>query len=156
MAASFQIEDNVTKTSADVTGNHIYISPEQNNSQDFDSIKLVVDYHDLQSTDGSTKIQAVIENKSAEGTWYPVAYQFDEFNSVGEEFKQLIIMEPNMFWADAGIPDVMFVGGKTIAHRNPQTGKMTDKYRLCITLRDPNSAFTSLRFSAYGDLFNAI
>ena len=156
---AFSLVDNQTYLPADIVDDHIYVSADQSNGTGSDkssSIRAVVDYHDLQSTDGTVELQALVEGKSVDGTYYPIAYQFEPFQLTGFEQSRSIVMQPDMFWFDAGIDNIVFIGNTTVQQVSNQTGILTDTWRFCVRITDPNNTFTSVRMSIFGERYGNI
>ncbi len=159
-AVSFQMLDHVTLLPVDIDADgDIYVSAEQNNDSGttYNALKCICDYINLQSTDGSASVTAVVESRSAAGSdWYPLAYQFNSFSKEGVKQSRQVIMAPNMFWFDAGIDNIIWVDGKgTVAQISNSQAELSPYWRIRIALNDPNSTFTSLEMSLYGERYQA-
>lgn len=157
----FQLENNVTKTPADIVTNaqgkkFIYTSADQANGtgQDLSTgLRVIVDYTAM-AGDNATHLQAIVEAKSLQGTYYPLAYQFEIMKPVLAPQVHQIVLQPDMFWLDAGIGNLMFVGNKSIAVVSNQQGIMPQIWRVRVQLTDLNLAFASVTMNIYGERFN--
>jgi hypothetical protein len=154
MAQQFTLIDNETKLPADVSNGHIFVSADQDNSTGtkYQSIRMVIDYKNLQSSDGTVGLQAVIEGKAANGEYYPIAYQFEDFRPVGFQQFREINLDPELVWFDPGIDNIVYVGNSTIGQISNQQGVLPETWRMCIRITDPNNTFQSVQLSAYGEL----
>lgn len=154
-AEEFSIISGQTFTQADVTpSKHIYISPDQNNSSGYNSLRLVVEYSNFQNL-GGVSLQAVVETKSAGGEYFPIAYQFDPF-AEGHKEQRIMILQPDMVWLDAGIDNNIYVANQNIARISHQQGKLGPNFRVCVNLIEPTPGnFTSVDISIYGERYNA-
>lgn len=156
---SFQLVDNQTFLPADIVNGTIFTSADQVNGAGVDlstGIRVTIDYHDLQSIPRGARLQALVEGKSSSGQYYVLAYQFEEFLEVGFEQKAQIIMAPDLNWPDAGIDNIIFVGGSSIEKVSNQVGILPGTWRVRVNIRDPNNDFVSIRMSIYGERFNAL
>lgn len=155
----FQLVNNQTFLLADVINGKVFESSDQTNGTGLDlstGIRVTVDYHDLQATSSGATLQATVESKSAQGQYSILAYQFEEFGLLGFQQKRQIIMAPNLNWPDAGIDNIIFVGGVTVERVSNQVGLLPGTWRLSVNLKDPSSRFTSIRMSIYGERFNQL
>jgi len=158
---AFQLLDNVNKLPADINADDIiFISADQDNSTGttYPSLKLIMDYIDLDSTDATPSITAVVEGKaSISADYYPIAYQFCPFASKNLRQRREIIMQPTMFWPDAGVDNIIFVAGKgTVAQVSNTPALLSPTWRVVLHINDPNSSFTSLDLSVYGERFSVV
>lgn len=156
---SFQLVDDQTFLPADVVNGKVFESADQFNGTGTDlstGIRVTIDYHDLQATSSGPTLQAIVESKSLQGQYSVLAYQFEEFGVVGVPLKIQIIMAPNLNWPDAGVENIIFVGGSTVEKVSNQTGFLTGTWRVSVLLKDPSSRFTSLRMSIYGERFSEL
>ncbi len=152
----FQLVNDQTFLPADISDGVIFTSSDQLNGEGADlstGIRVVVDYHDLQSFPYGASLQAVVEGKSAQGQYYIIAYQFEEFRLAGSTQKRQIVMDPNLTWLDAGIDNIIYVGGVTAEQVSNQQGILPPIWRLRLLVGNPNS-FTSARLSIYGERFS--
>lgn len=155
---AFQLLDNVTKLPADIVNGSIYTSPDQDNATGttYPSVRLIADYIDLQSTDGTAIITTVLEGKSFGGTdYFPLAYQFCGFGTVGFQQRRELVIQPDLFWPDAGVDNIIFLSGVgTIAQVSNTPAVLSPTWRIQIHINDPNSTFVSLKLSLYGERFS--
>lgn len=155
---NFQLVNDQTFLPADVSNGTIYTSPEQLNgtgAELFTGMRLILDYHDLQSSPTSARLQAVVEGKSEQGQFYTLGYQFCDFRKVGVQQRRQIVFAPELFILDPGIDNIIFFGGQTVEQISNQQGVLTDIWRVKIAISDPNSGFVSARMSVYGQLSNS-
>ena len=157
---AFQLVDNQTFLPADVVDGRIFISPDQANGVGSDlstGIRAIIDFHDMQSNPSGATLQAVVEGKSAGGQYYVLAYQFEEFNKIGEQQKRQLVMTPDMNWDFPGTDDIIWVGGTTVERVSNQVGTLPAIWRVAIILQDPEPPrFVSVRMSIYGERFNQL
>lgn len=157
-AVSFQLLDNEIFTPADIVDGRIYTSPTQNNltGTTYPALKLIADYQDLQGTFGQVGVTAFVEAESEQGHWYPIAYQFNQFGAIGVQHFREIVLQPDLFWFDVGIDNIIWVEGKgAIAQASNQQGFLFSKWRAAIGINDPNNTFQSLQMSLYGERYGA-
>lgn len=155
----FQLVDNQTFLPADMSGGKIFTSADQVNGVGSDlstGIRIVLDFHDLQSAPTGAKLQALLEGKSLQGQYAILAYQFDEFDEVGIHRKRQIVMTPDSSWLDPGMDDLILVGGSIIEQISNQQGILPGIWRVSVNIRDPVSGFASVRMSIYGERFNRL
>ncbi len=155
----FQLMDNQTVPLAEVVGGKVFESADQFNGTGTDlstGLRVTMDYHDLQATSSGPTLQAIVEVKSAQGQYSILAYQFEEFGLLGFQQRRQINMAPNLNWPDAGIDNIIFVGGQTVEAVSNQVGLLPGTWRLSVLLKDPSSRFTSIRMSIYGERFNQL
>lgn len=157
---SFQLVDNQTFLPADISNGKIFTSADQTNGVGDDlstGIRVTIDYHDLQSVPAGATLQAIIEGKSNAGQYSVLAYQFEELSIVGFQQKIQIIMAPDLNWPDAGIENIIFIGGQTVEKVSNQAGILPGTWRVSVNLKDPAPPrFVSVRMSIYGERFNAL
>lgn len=157
---AFQLVDNQIFSPSDVIDARIFESPDQENGLGSDlstGIRAIIDYHDMQSSPSGATLQAVVEGKSAGGQYYVLAYQFQEFNKIGQQQKRQLVMTPIMNWDFPGTDDVIWVGGTTVERVSNQVGTLPAIWRIAVILRDPAPPrFQSVRMSIYGERFNQL
>ena len=152
---SFQLIDNQVFIPSDISNGNIFISPDQINDIGVDrstGIKVVIDYSELQA---SGNFQAVLEGKSNQGQYYVLGYQFEEFRFANFPQKRQIVMYPDLNWPDAGIDNIVFVGGTTVEQVSNQPGTLLNIWRVRVNITNTNN-FTSIRMSIYGERFNQL
>lgn len=153
----FQLIDNQTFLPGDISNGIIYESPDQLNGTGLDlstGIRVIVDYHDLQSIIPAARLQAVVEGKSEQGQFYTIAYQFEEFGIVGIQQRRQIVMAPELAVLDPGIDNIVFIGNDTVEQISTQQGILPDLWRIRIGINDLSGNFVSVRLSLYGQRFN--
>lgn len=164
--AGFSLYTNQLITNAAITGNGVFdvlVGANQTNSLALAGLRLVLDYsQEVPADGGATPITwalgalAEVQNGAA---WFPVAYQFEQFANPAQGRKRVVMLAPNISTFDAGIDDVMYVGGETIARISRQQGMLGSTWRLRVVCRESGfggaGAFQSARLSAYGEMFDA-
>lgn len=166
-AASFTLASNIQKTNSVVTANGLYdlwLSADQSNPLGLTSLKMVIDYKDSSPGYGGPaltfEIGFVIEARIG-SNWYPIAYQFEPYRAPtdGNGKKRILVLQPDISTFDAGIDDVMWVGGETVARVSRQQGKLGDLWRARMIVRENGyggaGAFQSVTFDCYGETYDA-
>ena len=120
MADQFQLEDSRVLVANEIQADgSIYTSPEQNNNSGttFNSLKCVIDYEAFNAGDNSPMLTAVVEGRSDGGShWFPTGYQFNPLRTHMDGPIRQIILQPSLFWPDAGVDNHVWIAGKgTIA-----------------------------------------
>lgn len=155
----FQLVNNQTFLASGVSGGKVFTSADQTNGTGSDlstGIRVVIDFHDLQSVPAGASLQALLEGKSLQGQYSILAYQFDRFEEVGVQHKRQIVMTPNSNWSDPGADDFIIIGGSVIEQISNQQGILPGIWRVSVNIRDLNSFFVSVRMSIYGERFNLL
>ena len=90
-------------------------SAEQQNSVALRSLKLVMEYEDIlpNQLPFGFGIDCVVEGKFG-SKWFPVAYQFSEFNRPTRGPTRIIQLQPGIAGFDAGVDDLVYV----LTHRS--------------------------------------
>lgn len=156
-STQFQLESDRTFLPADISNGVMYTSPEQVNGVGSDlstGLRVVFDYHDLQSSPTGAALQGVIEGKAQGGQFYNLAYQFCEFRAVGFQQKRQLVVSPDLVVLDPGIDNIIFVGGLTIEQISNQQGILPATWRIRVIISNPSGFFQSVRMSIYGERFN--
>lgn len=156
---SFQLVNNQTFLPANVSNGKVFTSADQFNGTGIDlstSMRIVIDYHDLQVTSSGPTFQAIVESKSPQGQYSILAYQFEEFTLIGTQQKRQIIMAPILTVQTIGVDDPITIGGSIVEQVSNQQGILSGIWRVSINITDPSSRFVSIRMSIYGERFNQL
>lgn len=156
---SLNNQANININNQAISGNgsfDVYTSSEVNNNNNLPSLRVILEYSDpVPNT--FINITAVIESEQ-NGSWFPIAYQFNPFTDMGNGPKRIIILQPNISAADAGIDDDLYVGNAVIARTSRQQGKVGSKFRVRFVVYENNhgtaQAFQSIKVKVYGELFD--
>jgi hypothetical protein len=149
-----------------VTGNGIFdlwISPEQANSGDYEAIKLVIEYSAMTPdpngpNNSQYSLSAILEGKGG-AFWTPLLRQFNVTVNPLQGLRQILVVAPNIFTFDEGIPVDDFDGEKVTTRMNKSQGRLTDDWRLRVEVREnkfgvTGDAFESVTVNVYGDRYN--
>lgn len=151
------------------TGNgafDLFISSNISNLTGLPSARLVVEYCDITPGDDvnieKTFGIGVLLEGQLENNWVPIAYQFEPYVSPNNGNKRVIVVQRDISDFNAGIDDIMYVSGETLARISRQQGKATSTMRVRVVLRENGwpggvkgqGAFTSVRVNIYGELYD--
>lgn len=151
MAITFLDQQVFTDTDIDPDGN-IFVSADKPNSPFAPNLRVVIRYTGADPADGSVRLQGVVEGKSSAGLYYPVAYQFDPFYGWFDQTREIVI-DQGSNWPDAGIDNIVYVGGKTIAQISNTQATLPDDWRLCIhASKNPGTVLNSVTISAFAEV----
>lgn len=160
MAKLLTIRDNSVTgnlTGTDITGDVILKSDEQSNSHSsnlYRGVRVDIKFNEL-NADSGVEVQAMIEGKDLMGNWSVVAYQFDPYRSGQSSTQRIIVVDPTVFWPDAGVSNIVYVGGKTIAEISPQQIILPDTWRVCVKILVPEqSNFNYLNMDINAEMIN--
>lgn len=165
---AFVLFDAQTLTaSGTITGNGTFdlaVSDSQDNSVNaFKALKLITDYSEITPDFGANPqtffIDVLVEGKSADTQWYPIAYQFSSYKNDVQGAKRVIQLQQNIAGFDAGFDDIIFIGNTTYARVSRQQGNVPDtewRVRLIVTETDfgGQGSFQSVKISMYGEVFD--
>ena len=150
MAQKITIRDNSTEgslSSTDINADdYIYISSDQSNVGAsnilYKAAEITVKYDNLQwsGSGGVPELQAVIEAKADNGQYFPIGYQFNPFRIDYDGQFHTIVVDPNVFWSDAGVSNIVYVGGRTIGEVSPQQVALPTDWRICVHVKTPTGS----------------
>lgn len=164
---SFVLLTNQEITNSAISGNGrttIYTSSTQLNPGGFQSLRLIVEYVNPIPLDGGSipityTLNTIVESLNGIH-WYPIAYQFESFSNPDNGLKRIIVLQPNMNTFDAGIDDVVYVGGAAEARISRQQGKVGSSFRVRIICNETGfggaGAFQSATISICGELYDIL
>mgnify|MGYP007059484981 CR=1 FL=1 len=142
---------------ADINGERLWSSADQVNTYSSNLYKageVTFKYNNFVG-DSNVELVGVIEGKSPiTGDWYTAGYQFDSFRD-GSATERTVIVDPNVFWPDAGISNIVYMLGSTRAEISPQQVTLPEDWRACVLIRVPaGSTFTSVDLDVHAELVN--
>jgi hypothetical protein len=151
-AQDFTLFENETFTGP-FTGGVVATSSVESNNSGFNSIKIVIQYKDLQPNVCNCQIFSVLEEEIAAGVWVSTANQFEAFQTQGTVATRIIELSPQ-FNANPGVDD--FIDVPTGAIRISKTSDVAPvKFRLRIYVTEySTNALDSLTVSAFGRKYN--
>lgn len=146
-------------TDTDIVNDYIFESTSYGNTYQanlYKSARIAFKYRSgSKSGTGNISINGVLEAEETSGVWSPVAYTFNEWQVGQHDRDDVIVMDPNMFWIDAGVPNGMFIGGVTVAQVSPQQIVLPETWRIRVVAKKAGTVtLTSLDLSIYGELYN--
>ncbi len=158
---SFTLLNNQVLSLPGITSNGVYdlyTSATQNNNNNLPSIRMVIDYHQLNPVDiYSSGIGVVVEALNG-GKWFPAAYQFEPYRNSENGNQRLIFLQPDISTYDDGIDSIVYVGDRTIARISRQQGRIGSSFRVRVILSENNygtaNAFQNVTMSIYGELYD--
>ena len=158
MAAQITLRDNATAgsiVSGNISNGVAFTSAEKSNTVQaflYKAAVVTINYSNLVAT-GGVSFTGVVQGKTLAGTWFDVAYQFNSFQSTEFGRTDTVILDPNIFWSDAGVSNVIYYGGRTQGLVHPQQVALPDTWRFLLTVEQPSgSTFTSLDCSVFAEL----
>jgi len=163
--AQISLADNLLVTNEAITGNgvfNIWTSNIINNSNSIPSLRLITEYAnivpDSRSSNVANTFGITIVVESQIGTkWFPIAYQFNNFNTPGNGDTRIILLQPDISTDNAGIDDDMYVAGNTIAKISRQQGKLGSNFRVKLVCQENGygeaGSFQSVNVSIFGETF---
>lgn len=141
----------------------LWVSSPISNNNNLPNCRIVVEYREI-TPDNSLNVAktfgltAVLEGL-LNGQWFPLAYQFEAFQNPDNGQQRVLVMQQDIQSFDAGIDDIVYVAGATVARISRQQGKAVGTLRLRIILQENDPAgpgcFQSVRLTAYGELYDA-
>jgi hypothetical protein len=144
-------------------GTHtLWTSATQSNNTGLESMRIVIDYKEVlpawpPASSVSYALALVIEALHNSDEWFPVAYQFEPFNYVENSRQREIYVDPSISDFNAGIDDIMYLGGKTIARISRQQGRVGLSWRARLICVENNhgsgEALQSAKISIYGEIY---
>lgn len=152
MAQTLTLRDNATAgslTSADISGDHIFVGADQTNlfQQDlYLAANIIIEYAnmDFTGTGGPPQLQAVVEGKADNGTYYPVAYQFNFFQTGEFDVTHEVTLDPDVLWTDAGVANGFFttgaIGPRISAEVSYNPIALPQTWRVCIRAFEPSGS----------------
>ena len=151
-AQDFILFDN-EKLTGDFSGGIVGTSTIEANNNGFNSIKVIIDYKDINPDVCDCSITAVIEEEIYTDVWVAIANQFEGFAIEGNTSRRIIVLSPQ-FNSNPGTDEVIAVPNGNIRVSNT-TGVAPSKFRLRIYVQDfGGNGLQSLTLSAYGRKFN--
>lgn len=164
-ASAFTLLSNQQFTNSAVTGNGtfaLWSSPSQTTPQGNNAIRCVVEFTEVTPAAPPNSVSyglaLVLEALGASGLWYPLAYQFEPFNTADNGRKRLIVAEPTLIEINPGIDNIIYVGGVTIARESKQRARMPATWRACLLCSENGfgqpSAFQGALVNIYGETYD--
>lgn len=130
----------------------------------FNSLRLVADFSDLQNAGGTDPVDflggltCVVEGQIG-NVWHPVAYQFEPLRNLDQGKQRIVILQPDMQTFDAGIDDIVFLGGSTAARISRQQGRVGPRFRVRVQCSETDFsgpyAFRGARIQLTLERYNA-
>lgn len=146
-------------TNSNLQGDTIFTSSDyqsQYNSTEYTCVRVTLSWNSLVSTPSlGIGFSGILESREADNSYTPVAYTFSSYNSTEFGRKDSIVCDRSIVWTDAGVPNGIFVAGRTIAlvSYNPVTLPDTWRVRI-VALKQSNTTFTSLDVDITAELYN--
>lgn len=164
--ASVSLLNNQLLNNSGVTGNgqfHLFTSNPVSNSNDRNSLRVVVDYSnnvpDPESTPIAYNLVAIVESSDGQGNWYPLNYQFQPFVKEEQGKKHILTLEPGIFNLDEGVASTVYDGVKNVAVESRKQGHLSDDFRICIILNENGfgspGAFQSVNVTIHYEIYNS-
>jgi len=142
----------------------VFVSPPYDNNSAKNSMRAVCTFSNPVPADGNPEptgysISCVIEGRLNADNWYPLAYHFESWRNFDNGSQKIIVLQPNLSSIDAGIDDVVWVGGKAQAMISRQQGQCSEDLRLRVLIQETKhgtaEAFQSIHLEVKGELFDA-
>lgn len=164
--ATVSLLNNQSFDNSAVTANgqyHLYTSNPIANSNDDDSLRVVITYKNNLPDPEQTVVQynllAIVESSDGQDNWYPLHYQFQPFVKAELGDKHSLILEPGIFNLDEGVPSSIYDGFKNIAIESKKQGHLSDDFRICILLNENGygtpGAFQSVNLDLHYEKYKA-
>lgn len=124
----------------------------------YNSIRVNIDYSNVQPFSGSYFIGATVEAETPSGV-SPIHYQFSPFRSNNQANTRILILQPNIDTFNLGIDDIVFPVDEEVARISRSQGILPEtRFRVVITIKEnspgTNTALSSLTVSANGVMYN--
>tara|TARA_R110002074_G_scaffold402324_1_gene607067 strand:+ start:136028 stop:136513 length:486 start_codon:yes stop_codon:yes gene_type:complete len=156
----FVLADNITIDNTAITANgeyDIFISDTKTNSVGLPSLRVVVEYSLLTPVDIIGGINVVVESEN-NGSWYPIAYQFEAYINSQQGDKRIIMLQPDMSTYNDGVDSIIWFANKTEGRISRQQGKVGTSFRVRVDLVENGFggpyAFQSVKLNILGELYD--
>jgi hypothetical protein len=142
------------------------VSQEFSNTNAQRGLRLTTTYQNLVPNNNENgpagvtyELGLIIEGRDSIGSWFPIGYQFSSVKQNDQAPKRIIVLEPAISDINAGIDDVIYVGGRELARISRQQGSVpATAFRVSLILNELNpegiGSFQSVTLSCVGEKYD--
>lgn len=166
MAADpFVLWNNHVLDNTPITGNgqfELGVTNPENNNGGYNSIFLHMEFMDILPDQDALNpfywINVQLETGDNAGNWWPIGHMFEPFRFAHNGTKNIIVVQPNIFNIDEGVPIALWDGIAVSQLISRQQGILGVNFRVRFLIREekygePN-AFQSMKVNVFGERYN--
>ena len=162
----FTIYNNQVFDNTNVTNNGKFVldtSSDYNNTGSYNSIRAIGEFSSLtpdpDTNNTNYAIRFVVESSDDSGHWFPIGAMFEPIRHLGGGSRHIIIVQPNIFNIDEGVPVDDWDGQNVTTRISRQQGSLGVDYRVKLEIVESKygtaDAFSSLNITLFGERYNA-